>query len=261
MRTYNNTFVLSKSEIAALVEFASDDTARPALASVMFRNDGHAVATDGHRLVVAESPFGEKVRPAPTADALISADDLAGWGKRLKKGEVLALRAAADKWALAVVPERYSVVVDPADVDAWFAAPTFIKGEAPSVDAKFPPYEQVIPAPGVNTPASSVGFNAAYLAALHTITKASGNDRSNGVTLALGGVMDPMRADVAGVDGTTFTAIVMPMRVDGPPPAKDVVTAKFTKEEVTVLLDALGKEGSPEASALIKRLTSALHST
>ena len=48
MRTYTNatapTFTLSKSEIAALVEYASDDTMRPALSSVAFFNDGHAVA-------------------------------------------------------------------------------------------------------------------------------------------------------------------------------------------------------------------------
>ena len=82
-----------------------------------------------------------------------------------------------------------------------------------AADAKFPPYEQVIPTAEGREPAGAVGVNLFYMARCAKVNKLMFPDvRTEGMLMQVGPVLDPILLTRT-VDNVAVTIVVMPMRV------------------------------------------------
>jgi hypothetical protein len=183
----DRVFKLSKQDVAALVEFASTDKTRTSLTCVRFEPEqGTAIATDGHAIVVAKNcgTYREDAFSVPL-------EPLVAMAKLLKKGDYLAVQREDD---------RAVVITTPSGAAARATIP----------DEMFPEWRQVIPQDQDEPPARRVGFDAMLLARLPIVQKAS--ECFGGEFTMPGAEMDPIKVVFQGPE-TTWTAVVMPMRV------------------------------------------------
>lgn len=201
------SILLTKSDVAALVEFASDDETRPHLSCVEFAlGEGEATctATDGHTLVNVRAalPTGADRWPG-TAAVCVPAKALATAAKALRKGETLAVHAAS--------PEAVTLT-------AGASVATVPTLAATDPGAAFPPWRQVVPSRIRDDEAKAarlLAFNPAYLARLVLVSKACEQGKQMRAAICLGeGPLDPMRADFTdATTGAEWCAVVMPMRL------------------------------------------------
>lgn len=211
-----NRALFTKAEAKALAAHASTDKTRPHLNCVCIDfARGSAVATDGHRL--AKSNFAASF--AGAAQCLVP---LAKWQRAIK---------ACSKKNSGILVERYMPgtrdhvtltalepgslqletlahpVDGPEDLSRW----TLATIRAVCTEAKFPPYEQIIPSTEGRSPAAMLGINTHYLADLQLVALAAG-ERTMGVQVFLGAELDPVIFKSEGPAGS-WLAIVMPMRI------------------------------------------------
>lgn len=160
------------------------------------------IATDGHTLARAGVPTTEIANaPAfPDKGVIVSAESVAE-----------ALRTLKHRKAEADMP--VSLVFSGKTVSLAAASSSV---QLKTVDADFPPYEQVIPKytkPG----ALSVGLNPRYLTrACDAVVAFAGHDGdtdSRGIRFTHGGELDPVRLDFESPDCGEFVAVIMPMRM------------------------------------------------
>lgn len=196
------TWILTKAELTALLTFASKDETRVHLNAVCFAPGmGHAAATDGHRLALAEC------KPVPSdKQSLLSVADLERAKKAVsKRGEVRITPNCTR--ATVAIHEPFSK-----NVDAVSPVPSSTSDVA-LVNATFPPYAQII-TPDPETSANHVGVNTRYLADLDAIVQACGDGRNGGRLMIGPGELDPIKFRCeAPALATTWTAMVMPMRI------------------------------------------------
>lgn len=196
MKYENGQLIASVAELRAACEYASQDQSRMHLASVCFDvGKARVAATDGHRMIVLDA--ASETKHADRNEHLVNAQDLA----RALKGIGASkdrVRVSVDKGALSLETER-------------------AKHSVRTVDAQFPPIDQVIPPRDRDeVPAKKVGFNASYLEAIGVIAaivKACDPKRAPGVWLSLGAELDPARIDCMLGDEGEVTIVIMPMRI------------------------------------------------
>lgn len=227
---------VSKSEIKALLAFASKDSTRPQLACVYFAEEPEphspnidddigrtltgkavAVATDGHTIIQMTSGkrSGEIASPfeylPPVVDPatltlrhengfMVPREDLERVGKMLtgKTCALLDFRLNAEGRKIVTISANGAEMI------------------VRCVDAKYVPYHTVIPAQRTETTSSicgSVGISAKYLARLELVTDALDLSRTCGIKLQLPiAELDPLRFDAVGHE-TTAIVVIMPMRI------------------------------------------------
>ncbi len=207
------SILVSASLVKAIAGWASKDATRFPLCGVLV--DGTVlVATDGHRLIkVAGVPSGGSAgEKPPTATyivpvaPLLAAVKLAGAKGLLQIGLDDAGKLLGTIHCIGPEP-KFGVRV------ACGAVPF------KAIDAKFPPYEQVLPKPE-EYKHGRIALNAAYLAATDEVCRAldAVSDRSHdGVIIESAGGLDPIVLTYAGA-----TMVIMPMRIAGATPAKEV---------------------------------------
>lgn len=213
MKFHQATAIISKAEALALIEFASTDETRLHLNCVAFDwPEGSVVATDGHRLVKANSQAKHE-----TPMTLVPREALAKAAEACKRktyaihvspGELRVLDCGPHK------PEGMIGPDEPAITDPCMASFTEAVIPFRSPYAKFPPYQHVIPS--VDTKdherqaCGRFGANADYLGALALVSAAAfPGSTMRGVTLLPGAdPADPILVTV----GDAWTAVVMTMR-------------------------------------------------
>lgn len=205
-RMYNrsvsiNWVALRAAMKAALVVCSTDDS-RLALNSILVEvstTSIRLVATDGHRLIRI---------------------DVAG-AESSGKFSVQLTRESAMAWVKLTPPkiEGYKVELAAAkvgSVECMAISSSFGSTVMSSVDAQFPPYDQVIPTfDKSRKPAAAIAINAQYLGDIGAIGKQLTSDRTGRVELRLGtSDLDPIRLDIENpVGGFEATYVVMPMRL------------------------------------------------
>lgn len=186
MQYLNDTIELSKSELAALLAFASADETRTHIFGVALDSvSGCIFSTDGHRLLSYALPLTCK-------SAVMNRADL----ERVQK-------AASPKESI-----RLAITADGATAHLGRASlPVRFTGATP------PAAEQVIPQyDGHTARALSCGLSPAYLADLAKVGKAIGGDV--GLRLQFGPTdLDPTVALFTGDDN--WTAVIMPRKIEG----------------------------------------------
>jgi hypothetical protein len=164
---------------AALIAFASKDGTRPNMGIGI--DNGALGATDGHCAVTFDPSC------ATIAD---------GAKPELHNGRVWS-RAHVET-ALKAAKAQKRQTVELAYVDCLSEA------------FRFPPLSAVMHKPGVDAHAP-IGFNPAYVGQLSLLCKACD---ANGARLtSANGELDPLGFTVAGADGLSARAAVMPMRI------------------------------------------------
>lgn len=219
MRFHQASAIISKAEALALVEFASTDETRLHLNCVAFDwAEGSVVATDGHRLVRANSqPKHEAPMTLVPRDALVRA------AKACKRKTFAILVVPGELRVLDCGPLRPEGFIGDDAPDATGLG-TFTESviHFRSPDVAFPPYEQVIPTldaqhadsyqgygenSGTHPRSKRFGANANYLCSLALVATAAGHD---GVEVNPGpSEMDPILVRV----GDAWTAVIVPMRI------------------------------------------------
>jgi len=154
--------LISKSQVKALLAFASKDATRPHLCGV-YLDGSQAVAIDGHTLLALELEGEPCTGLVPRA-----------WFEQL--GKVLGR-------------DPTELVVADGAVSCSALPPVALSS------ATFPSWRQVIPAPYLGRPAEPVGLCCAYLARLELVTRALGCD---GMALESAGALDPVVARAPG---------------------------------------------------------------
>lgn len=215
MKFHQATAIISKAEALALIEFASTDETRLHLTCVAFDwPEGSAVATDGHRLIKANS---QAKHEAPMT--LVPREALAKAAKACKRKTYAIHVSPGELRVLDCGPHKPEGLIGPdeqAITDPCMASFTEAIIPFHSPDVAFPPYQQVIPS-GVDTKdakrraSGRFGANADYLGALALVSAAAfPGSTMRGVTLLPGeSPLDPILVTV----GDAWTAVVMPMRI------------------------------------------------
>jgi DNA polymerase III sliding clamp (beta) subunit (PCNA family) len=189
MRIEDTSVFLTKLEVRALVAHASDDETRLHINSVCFDlAEGAVVATDGHRL--AKLNGGPK--QPDKCQQLVPRDVVERAGKSVRKAD------AEIEFAF-VRDGGCNIRVDGSETLAR------------TVDARFPPYDQVIPGDAADPSAERIGFNPPYLADLCLVSKAAGNKPAT-FRVFCDGELDPAKATFESVAGR-WTVVVMPCRI------------------------------------------------
>lgn len=191
MKYENGTFEANVSELRALTTYASTDQTRPHLAAVCFdMARARVAATDGHRMIVIDAWTGKPGAGAVLVKAKELQSALRGLGAKGKKVRVQC--------------ELGSVTIE---ADA-------VRAMLPTVNASFPPIDQVMPERGSNHPAQSVGFNPAYVRDIGVIGDIQETYKQRpSCALQLGAELDPARIDADLLEGGHLTIVVMPMRI------------------------------------------------
>ena len=186
------SITMSKAELLALLEHVGSDH-REHIHCVRFEAGGGklcAVATDGARLVLAESPYGGE----GLASFGLRADGLEAVAKLMRSKDDLVIRwpRGGDDVAECSVGLGLEVMRLP-----------------------FPPWRQVLGNGNAMTPITGITIDARLLASVVKITTAVGYGRktTHPVEFHFRGVLEPIHLKVAG-DGTDWTCLLMPMRSD-----------------------------------------------
>lgn len=227
IRDNGESFIeISKSEIKALLAFASKDSTRPHLACVYFAEEPEkgsdsidesigriltgsavAVSTDGHTIIKMTSgkrasnvaSAFEYLPPECDPGFMVPREDLERVGKMLtnKSHALIAFDLLASGKVATISANGAEMAIK-------------------CVDAKYVPYSQVIPAKRTKTTSSicdSVGISTKYLARLELVTDALELSRTCGVKLQLPVTdLDPLRFDAVGHE-TSAIVVIMPMRI------------------------------------------------
>jgi hypothetical protein len=175
---------LSKQDIQALAAFASTDETRPHLCCIYFEpEDGRAVATDGHTLVIRQ----DVSREPGAAPFLVRAKDLLAAAKALAKDEGVNVAPGSLTTTGAAFPIR-------------------------EIHATFPPYRDVIKRPEGKKRATSFGIDVFYLSRLEKVAKAAGS-RVRGALIEPGETdLDPVHFTITGPE-STWSGVIVPRRV------------------------------------------------
>jgi DNA polymerase-3 subunit beta len=171
--------------------FASDDRTIPALAAVLLTvEDGvlTAVATDRYVLGIATVPLDETDK----------GDDLTWLLARDDVKALLTVLKAAGKY----MPARISVVGDQLVVGTLDAEMRYRR-----VEAEFPRYKALIPAPSTDGGPDMIGFSAKYLA---LFAKVKGVERHETVRL---GFQSSDNKVVRFNVGANLSGLLMPVRI------------------------------------------------
>ncbi len=192
-----NTLYLSKTEAKALLTHASTDIARIHMAAVMIESGSSTrmVATDGHRLAVAECP-GQL-----THGGLLGREDLER-----------AVKVLGSKEVLAIVPNGGAHMT--LGIAYGEGGPVTRGVQVKLLDSNYVPWQQVLPGAdkAQKTGVGVLGINADYLGDLGQVAKACGK-RNGSVRLCLPqSDLDPVRWECAG-NGATWEGCVMPVRL------------------------------------------------
>lgn len=193
-------FILSKAEVTCFVAYASKHTTRN-ICAVRFEvrlGKCFIAATDGHRIVVAEcrAPDG-----ATEHGASIQRDAMALTLKTMARDNDLAVVANCASAHLYIGKQFQAG-------DVGILSTRTVKLDS---EATYPPYETLF-TESEDYPAKKVGFDTAFLADLHLVAKASGRS-DMGMSLELGGELDPSLWRCESPDGTSFRVLLMPMRM------------------------------------------------
>lgn len=186
MNLFENSLVLSKSELAALLAFASTDETRAHIFGVALDPiSGCIFSTDGHRLLSYALPLTGK-------PAVMSRADLERVQKAAGPKEMIRLEITADgvlaHIGAASLPVRFTGATPPAAAQV------------------IPEYD------GSTARALSCGLSPAYLADLAKVAKAIGGDA--GLRLQFGpNDLDPTLALFTGDEN--WSAVIMPRRIEG----------------------------------------------
>lgn len=188
------TFVLTRTDLRALLVFASRDKCRENLTVVHFNpQDGSASATDGHALVRA-SNCGTSNGDAYS----VRRTDLEKAARLLrKKDDRLRVSRDGDAVRLEAI-DGESAVIDESRI-------TLADGQFPSIECLIPSDDPA------SDPCSVHGFNAELFARVALVQKAAGRDSMH---YRFGSNLDPCK--VTGqdpVDGTIWEVVIMPIRI------------------------------------------------
>lgn len=199
------SFILSKADVAAIVEFASADKFRSALRCVEFDSAaGSITATDGHTLCTV------RTATPPVADAwehgaiaCVPADALQIAARSLRKGETLAVHA---------------ISADAVRITAGSAVSAVPTLAATDPGRSFPDWRSVLPdraSADARDGARVVGVNPELLARIALIARAIGGAKSRAVALTLPPEpLTPIMAHATDPDtAAEWCALVMPMRI------------------------------------------------
>lgn len=193
MEIQNSTFYLSRGALIALCKAASDDRSRPNLNQIRFcPQEGTAVATDGHAMLVATAPSPGNGGPVTfSRDALWALTKITG-AKSFLLDTGMGLGVARDKRGQEIV----SITLQPTGLT-------------------FPSYHQVIPAPRSGEAPAIRAMGAGLLSrCMAAMCKALGG-RSDLVEVDCGDPMDPVCFTGRDEDNAQWVYVVMPMRGGG----------------------------------------------
>lgn len=197
MRIIENVLYLSKVEAKAILAHASLDSTRLHLCGVMVESGSttRLVATDGHRLAVAEC------QGQLTHGGVIHREDLER-----------AIKAAGAKETIAVEPnggEHMTLGVANGE-----GGPLRAGVKVKLSDVRYPPWRQVLPAADSigATGVGTIGISADYIGDVGQVAKACGK-RNGAVKLCLpANELDPVRWECEG-NGASWEGCIMPVRL------------------------------------------------
>ena len=203
----HNQCVLTRGECRALLRYASTDEARVALNCITIDwPSGAVIATDGHRLVRVN---GQAPQPERTP-TIVPRDAFERASKLCRKAEH-GVRVTVDATTSSITLDA----IGPGNVDGASIAqclgpdayPCDVLGcvTVQQRDVEPVPYQQAIERPEGER-ASSVGFNAAYLADLLLVQTAAD---ASGVTVRTYGALDG-----AHITCGSWLVVQMPMRIE-----------------------------------------------
>lgn len=192
-----NILYLSKLEAKAILLHASVDCTRPHLSGVLVESGSSTrlVATDGHRLAVAEC------QGQLTHGGLIRREDLER-----------AIKAAGAKEVLAIEPNGGSHMTLGVATGEGGALRAGVKVSL--ADERFPPWRQALPGADKIGPtgAGSLGINADYIGDVGAVAKACGK-RNGAIKLCIqAGELEPVRWECSG-NGADWEGCIMPVRI------------------------------------------------
>lgn len=202
-----------REALLAVKRTISKDETRPHLAGAMIELGEAgltAVTTDGHRLSKYQAGW---------VSAQAMGDNAPAWsglvGALIASGDVEAILRALPRAKRDLTGLFCHVAI--LETEATFR---IARGEqtgttivARIVDAKFPPYDQVIPHIDAS-PFVGVGVSPRYLADAAAAAADMGAD--GGLMFRAAGPLDPMRVDCTSELGGALTVVIMPMRMGGP---------------------------------------------
>lgn len=195
----NYTINLNGLELAALAKFVSKDPARPNLFGVAVHrgpSDVRLAATDGHRLCVAL----QACELDPAEPLLLGGD----FG--------LLAKHAGLRGKMAITVNERDATAEVTSGKGIVARHTFYLGNTP------PAVDPVIPKAGrtAQVPDAGIGVNPRYFADLSAVLMANDGKQGGVMRLTFGEALDPIMCEPArpADDGTTWQAVVMPMRLE-----------------------------------------------
>lgn len=199
-------FLVSKQAIKAVLAHAADDDTRAALSSVLVGvRDGRAilVACDGHRLAKLEGTRDGFHESLGEASALVSADTMERAAKLCGKAGKVLVQFTGDDVTIREV----------AFYGNW-PAPDGASFTTRTVDAQFPPYDQLMAQPREADAevkiAPRIKFNPRYLGDVAHVVDACGTDGAIWEFPAHD--RSAAYARISGPSGTA-TVVVMPMAI------------------------------------------------
>ena len=189
----DSTFILSRSELKAIIAHASTDDTRAHLNGVGFDvANGCAVATDGHRLAVLREELCVIGAPfeADTKVTIVRLATLERAAKMIPRGGSLRVQVTSPITATLTALEKSG------------APGAVLNAEMSDSRDRFPPYVVILPAAvefGAFPLPTRVGFNANYLADL-ALVQAAANEAAGKPKTLIGmdvqfpsTALDPMR--------------------------------------------------------------------
>jgi len=203
--------LLNKHSLEIPARFTEQDGLRPMLAGVHLTPE-HAVATDGHTLVILAHPegnpaeypaCGQSAELVPLDPCTVPGDALARVAKSVpKKKKTLAIinNALVDTSA---TNTNGHVTVYTTDLES----PQ--KAELKKLEGRYPSYHNVIPK---TPPVFSIGVNPAYL---EKIGRAYRDLGAVGVTVELRDRFKPVMFSGENADGQAMKTLLMPMEMEG----------------------------------------------
>lgn len=264
MRREGYGFTMTRREIEAFERHASDDPTRKNLSAVAFDfNRRRVAATDGHGLLVCQCEanrdaidgFGIRLVPLPDVIAIRKA---CGTGR-----DVRIVAVATDDGRVSFY--QASEPAEASRIAATRDGSAMLRSVAP-VGEKFPPIDQVIPdrTAGITGGAYlALTVSPTLFARVDTVRAAIVSQVPNatepGFRFDLSGApLDPLRFEAEGFDGSTYTAVAMPMRGD---PSAEYEACKQATGNAYPAPAGIAITRAEESAALISELRADLAAT
>jgi hypothetical protein len=200
MRVENTSLALSRGELLVLARAASTDKSRPNLNAVYFdTGSGAVVATDGHAMVIADVPPGQRRPLSDVEPFLLSSAGLLTL-VRSSKNMIEATFHRGNDRIMVSVQSRTGLNSD---------------FELRELDASYPPWQDVTPS---DTPSDlepkSIGVDPDFLKLVAMTAHATLADRV--ACVYRGGELDPFRYDIEGRENC-WRIVIMPMKLPAKP--------------------------------------------